>query len=412
VQDNNIKEEGAREEALERSAEIGGESSAKAAGGASGEIGRAAGTEADRKAGAKAEARNGAELDDLPDAENDYEESAEEAARAEAERLRRRRNAARLKKRKQKQKLTAAIAAASLLLCAIAAVFVVSLVKLNSAGKSRDASVQASEVPTDGGASSAAGGETSASEVSDTLSPTVSAEQQAADEAARRALTELDPSFTGWNYENTAEKTVYLTFDDGPSDCTPQVLDILDQYGVKATFFVTGQEKNYYDYIAEAYRRGHSIGLHTYSHHYENFYTSVEAYFEDLNAIGELVKSQIGFVPAMIRFPGGASNSVSKEYKEGIMTELSAAVQAAGYQYWDWNMSCGDALEEVDPQLLADNALAFNDIQTVVLLLHDGDEMEPTVAALPLIIEGYMERGYKFEALTKESTVVHHQIFN
>ena len=87
----------------------------------------------------------------------------------------------------------------------------------------------------------------------------------------------------------------------------------------------------------------HTIGLHTYTHNYSKVYASVDAYFNDLNKVGKMVKGLIGFVPKYIRFPGGGSNMVSKKYTPGIMSVLVSEVQNRGYQYYDWNASTGDA---------------------------------------------------------------------
>ena len=106
--------------------------------------------------------------------------------------------------------------------------------------------------------------------------------------------------------EASDEKVIYLTFDDGPSENTKKILDVLDKYNAKATFFVTGNGKKYNKYIKEAHDRGHTIGLHTYTHNYKQVYSSVNAYFEDLDKVGQMVKEQIGYVPHYIRFPGGS----------------------------------------------------------------------------------------------------------
>ena len=94
--------------------------------------------------------------------------------------------------------------------------------------------------------------------------------------------------------------------------------------------------------IKKAYDKGHTIGMHTYSHDYAKVYASVDAYFQDLDQIGQLVKEEIGYVPCFIRFPGGSSNTISASYTKGIMTTLTQEVQARGYQYYDWNGSSGD----------------------------------------------------------------------
>ena len=92
--------------------------------------------------------------------------------------------------------------------------------------------------------------------------------------------------------EQSDEKVVYLTLDDGPSKNTQAVLDILDKYNAKATFFVTGAMPEYKDMIKKAYDKGHTIGMHTYSHDYAKVYASVDAYFQDLDQIGQLVKKR------------------------------------------------------------------------------------------------------------------------
>jgi len=152
----------------------------------------------------------------------------------------------------------------------------------------------------------------------------------------------VDASRTDWNYEGNGRKVVYLTIDDGPSANTQAVLDILDKYNCKATFFVVGHNADYFPMIAEAYSRGHTIGLHSLTHDYAYVYSSQQAFFEDLYGIGNIVADQIGYVPCFIRFPGGSSNAVSAEYTKGIMTALTGEVQARGFQYFDWNVSCGD----------------------------------------------------------------------
>lgn len=136
-------------------------------------------------------------------------------------------------------------------------------------------------------------------------------------------------------------KTVYLTFDDGPSQYTPEILDILDEYGVKATFFVVNGKYNYV--MKDIVDRGHQIGLHCYKHVYSEIYDSDEAYFKDLKKISDVVKKETGVESKLVRFPGGGSNTISKKYSKGIMTRLSQSVVEMGYGYFDWNCTNGDA---------------------------------------------------------------------
>lgn len=221
----------------------------------------------------------------------------------------------------------------------------------------------------------------------------------------------VDPARTQWPTEPAEHKTIYLTFDDGPSQNTERVLNILDSHGIKATFFVTGLLPEYASWIKEAYSRGHTIGLHTYTHDYAQLYSSVDAFYNDLDAIGELVRNQIGYIPAFIRFAGGSSNTISANYTSGIMTTLAADVQSRGYQYYDWTGSCGDgAVHPAD--VLITEATKYADQDTIVLLMHDSASKDSTVEALPAIIEFYTNAGYEFRALDRKTPAPHHGIGN
>lgn len=230
---------------------------------------------------------------------------------------------------------------------------------------------------------------------------------------ARAADLALDPARNdGWSYKTDGEKIVYLTFDDGPSENTQRVLDVLDQYGVKATFFVTGHEPGHRDLIGEAYRRGHTVGMHTMTHDYARLYASEDAYFSDLDEVAQVVRDQIGYVPFLVRFPGGASNTVSANYCPGIMTTLSTDLPARGYQYYDWNVSSGDAAGTNVPADTIVSSSCVEGYTNIVLLMHDSNTKATTPEALPRIIEYYQERGYEFKALDRSSFVCHHAINN
>lgn len=208
------------------------------------------------------------------------------------------------------------------------------------------------------------------------------------------------------------EKIVYLTFDDGPSENTKKVLNILKDNEVKGTFFVTGHDPSHNGYIKEAFDQGHAIGLHTYSHDYKNIYSSIDAYFNDLDQINTMVKSITGQQSDIIRFPGGSSNSISAQYSVGIMSKLVKMVNERGYQYFDWNVSSGDAAgNDISKEQIIKESC--NDgLNQVVLLFHDSATKNSTVEALPEIIKFYKDRGYKFYPLSKESYVVHHGTTN
>ena len=212
-------------------------------------------------------------------------------------------------------------------------------------------------------------------------------------------------------FTQSDQKIVYLTFDDGPSEHTKKVLDILDRYNAKATFFVTGTNEEYYHLIKEAHDAGHTIGLHSFVHEYDQVYNSPSAYFDDLKKIEDLVYDQIGFVPKYIRFPGGSSNNVSKEYCYKIMTKLTKEVVNRGYQYYDWNEDSEDGSGELSVKQLIKNATAAKD-NNIILLFHDANGKENSLEALGSVIEYYQDKGYVFKGIDDSSYVVHHSINN
>lgn len=212
--------------------------------------------------------------------------------------------------------------------------------------------------------------------------------------------------------QQSNEKIVYLTFDDGPSANTQKILEILERYNAKATFFVTGTNQNYNYLIKEAHDKGHTIGLHTYCHDYKIVYSSVDAYFDDLTKVGNMVKDLIGYTPRYIRFPGGSSNTVSRKYVPGIMTTLSKEVINRGYQYYDWNGDSTDASgNNVPVNKLIANATSSKS-NNINILFHDTSAKSTTVQALPAIIENYLARGYRFEAINDSSFAPHQGINN
>ncbi len=210
--------------------------------------------------------------------------------------------------------------------------------------------------------------------------------------------------------DKVVEKIVYLTFDDGPSKFTPQVLEILKKYDCKASFFITGMNSSYYKYIKVAHNQGHTIGLHTFSHKYNKVYASINEYFKDLDKIGQLAKEYIGFVPKYIRFPGGSSNTVSRRHTKGIMTKLTKMVEEKGYQYYDWNAENGDGYTKMDKSEMIRRATSSSSNQ-VMILMHDANGKQSTVDTLPTIIKYYQDRGYVFKAID-DSTPIYHQHVN
>lgn len=267
----------------------------------------------------------------------------------------------------------------------------------NQPNDARESKVVVNDVPQDSESSSSAKSKSSTTK------------QEASSE--RDASFAVDPNNKDWSFKTNGHKTIYLTIDDGPSKNTQPVLDILDRYGAKATFFVVGYNDEYFPMIAEAYKRGHTIGLHSMTHDYPSIYASQQAFFDDLDAIGSIVSDQIGYVPAFIRFPGGSSNMISASYTPGIMTALTAEVQNRGYQYYDWTISFGDGADHSADELVEYACQPPVD-ENIMMLLHDSTAKDTTVEALPRVIEYYQDLGYSFEAISRESWVCHHGVSN
>ena len=215
------------------------------------------------------------------------------------------------------------------------------------------------------------------------------------------------------NQADTAESGIcYLTFDDGPSNNTLKILDILDAYNIKATFFVVGTAKT--QYLPQIANRGHAIGLHTKTHKYEMVYKDINSYLEDIKGISDIVYSKTGIRSNIIRFPGGSSNKISSNYCKGIMTDLSKRMPELGYSYFDWNVVSGDA----DAAVVPANTIVANVLnrakgkKSICVLMHDNGGKTTTVEALPQIIEGLKKMGYRFEKLTAESFGFHQNVIN
>lgn len=209
-----------------------------------------------------------------------------------------------------------------------------------------------------------------------------------------------------------SKNIVYLTFDDGPSENTPKILEILRKNNVKATFFVTAQYPKYAHYMKQEKEQGHTVALHTYCHDYGTVYKSEKAYFEDLKKIQDYVKKYTGEESHLIRFPGGSSNTVSSSYSQGIMTKLTQSVIGKGYQYFDWNVTSSDASGWGVPANDIVKSACVDWGGNLVVLMHDTSGKETTVEALPRIIKYYKDRGYEFRALSEDSFPAHHGVNN
>lgn len=213
------------------------------------------------------------------------------------------------------------------------------------------------------------------------------------------------------NVVNPGNKVVYLTFDDGPGPYTQELLDVLDRYNVKATFFVTNGKPDYQNLIAEEASRGHTVAIHSASHDYSRIYQSVDAYFDDLNEMNNIIFTQTGKYADIIRFPGGSSNTVSRSYCEGIMSQLVCAVEAKGFRYCDWNVSSGDAgSANTASQVICNVINGIKGRNISIVLQHDIKKF--SVDAVEEIIQWGLSEGYTFLPITSTTPMSHHGINN
>lgn len=200
---------------------------------------------------------------------------------------------------------------------------------------------------------------------------------------------------------------VYLTFDDGPSENTAKILDILKERNIKATFFVIGQE----DEESKAlYRRivdeGHTLGMHSFSHKYDVIYQSLDAFKEDMGHLQSYLEEVTGVTPTIMRFPGGSSNKVSNVNIE----ELIRYVKEQGITYYDWNVVSGDATSQVyTPDELVANVM--DDVvkyDTSVVLMHDSSAKATTVDALLPMIDQLQELGAELLPIDDTTKPIQH----
>ncbi len=200
-------------------------------------------------------------------------------------------------------------------------------------------------------------------------------------------------------------KKIYLTFDDGPSPYTEEIVSILDYYGVKATFFVNGREDEAslarYKIMADS---GHTMALHSYSHRYDDIYASVENFERDLLKISDLVYNTTGIRSMYFRFPGGSSNTKTIMPIETFITYLNDK----GYRYYDWNAACGDGTSSTVPMEnivtnVMDDAVRKN---SCIALLHDAKSKRSTVDGLPLLIETLINAGFEICPIDDDTPLI------
>ena len=198
------------------------------------------------------------------------------------------------------------------------------------------------------------------------------------------------------------DNTVYLTFDDGPSDNTYSILQYLRDYNIKATFFVVPNRSEYcYTLLKAIAADGHSIGIHSASHKYEQIYASVEAFLDDFYDAWNMVYEATGIKCEIFRFPGGSVNDYNEATRDDIIKEMSRR----GFRHFDWSVDSGDAAgaswtqmwNSVPADIEANYAKNFRS----VVLMHDSDGTPNTILVLGDLLKKFASEGkYKFDKIS------------
>ncbi len=205
---------------------------------------------------------------------------------------------------------------------------------------------------------------------------------------------------------NRVENTIYITFDDGPSERTDELLKILAEKNVKATFFVVGQsDPTNLARMRKLVEAGHTIGMHSYSHDYAKVYSSVEGFLEEFYQIFTQIREATGVTPTVFRFPGGSING----YDGGFYQEIISEMIRRGFVPFDWNISSEDATTNgaLPAEKLAKNVVegAHGKVRGFVLF-HDSSQKTTSPPAVAIAIDQLRDMGFEFAAITPDTLPV------
>ena len=197
--------------------------------------------------------------------------------------------------------------------------------------------------------------------------------------------------------------TVYLTFDDGPSDNTYSILSYLEQYNVKATFFVVpNRSEGCYAKLKAIAAAGHSIGVHSASHVYKDIYSSVEAYLDDFHEAWDIIYDATGIKTEIFRFPGGSVNDFNTETRDKIIQEMTRR----GFRYYDWNVESGDVDGATWTDMYNSIPSDITNCYRSIVLMHDSNSTPNTVLVLGDVLHVLVSDGYKFDKINNDTRPV------
>jgi peptidoglycan/xylan/chitin deacetylase (PgdA/CDA1 family) len=192
-------------------------------------------------------------------------------------------------------------------------------------------------------------------------------------------------------------KIVYLTFDDGPTAHTGQLLDILDQYQVKATFFMLGPHMEQYQKATQRIvKEGHGLGLHGVTHVPSKFYKSAYSGLNEMQQANESLNKVAGVKTSLVRTPYGSKPYMKPAFRNVLLGQ-------GGFHLWDWNVDSLDWKYKKDHQKVYNNIMSqVHNVKkngtTPIVLMHD---QEATLKVLPQVLKTLKAEGYQFEILTK-----------
>ncbi|MCR8643033.1 polysaccharide deacetylase [Paenibacillus sp. N1-5-1-14] len=199
------------------------------------------------------------------------------------------------------------------------------------------------------------------------------------------------------SYDKPEKPTVYLTFDDGPSDLTPEVLDILKREGIRATFFVCGNQVAIRkDILKRIVDEGHAIGNHTYNHEYKDLYSDFDHFWGQIQKTEKIIQEVAGVRTPLLRAPGGTATNFDAFYFYYL--------DQAGYTIYDWNIDSGDSRKLNVPTKEIISTVEGSPLRhELTVLMHDGTGHKTSVEALPTIIHYFKNKGYSFAPITTKT---------
>lgn len=207
--------------------------------------------------------------------------------------------------------------------------------------------------------------------------------------------------------EAPLKKRVYLTFDDSPGEQTEKILDVLKKNDVKASFFVNGKEDPVSQKIYKRIvKEGHTIGLHSYSHNYEEIYDSQKAFKKDFDRIYQCIEKSTGIKPKWYRFPGGSST----QNTDLPIDTFIEVLDKKNVQYLDWNVISPDISDQSvsEDEIVESIDESVEQFDTSVVLMYDSIEKKMTVKALPLLIKKLKKENYDLLPIDSDTPLVQH----